>query len=74
MAGGGFESTVRLAKSSADMWTPIFVNNADNILVALQSYIDNLNKFKRVIEDRKEKEINNLIIQANKISSALKET
>ena len=74
MAGGGFESTVRLAKSSADMWTPIFINNADNILVALQSYIDNLNKFKRVIEDRKDEEMNSLIIQANKISKALKET
>jgi len=74
MAGGGFESTVRLAKSSAEMWTPIFINNADNILVALQSYIDNLNKFKRVIEDRKDEEMNNLIIQANKISKALKET
>jgi len=74
MAGGGFESTVRLAKSSAEMWTPIFINNADNILVALQSYIDNLNKFKRVIEDRKDEEMNSLIIQANKISKALKET
>lgn len=74
MAGGGFESTVRLAKSSAEMWSPIFVNNADNILVALQSYIDNLNKFKRVIEERKDKEMNTLIRQANKISKALKET
>ena len=73
MAGGGFESTVRLAKSSAEMWSPIFVNNADNILVALQSYIDNLNKFKRVIEERKDKEMNTLIRQANKISKALKE-
>lgn len=74
MAGAGFESTVRLAKSSAEMWTPILVNNADNILVALQAYIDHLNKFKRVIEGRKDEEINSLIIQANKISKALKET
>ena len=74
MAGGGFESTVRLAKSSAEMWTPIFINNADNIMVALQSYIDNLNKFKRVIEDRKDEEMNTLIIKANKISKALKES
>ena len=73
MAGGGFESTVRLAKSSAEMWSPIFVNNADNILVALQSYINNLNKFKRVIEERKDKEMNTLIRQPNKISKALKE-
>jgi len=56
------------------MWTPIFINNTDNILVALQSYIDNLNKFKRVIEDRKDEEMNSLIIQSNKISKALKET
>ncbi|MDB2494123.1 prephenate dehydrogenase, partial [Flavobacteriaceae bacterium] len=32
MAGSGFESTVRLAKSSPDMWTPIFEQNKDNVI------------------------------------------
>ena len=38
LAGSGFESTVRLAKSSSEMWTPIFLQNKENILEALKDY------------------------------------
>ena len=50
MAGSGFSSTVRLAKSSPDMWAPIFLENKENILVALDGYISNLISFKAKIE------------------------
>ena len=50
MAGSGFESTVRLAKSSPDMWIPIFNQNKDNILETLTEYINNLNQFKNLLE------------------------
>ncbi len=50
MAGSGFESTVRLAKSSPDMWIPIFNQNKDNILETLSEYINNLNQFKNLLE------------------------
>ena len=50
MAGSGFESTVRLAKSSPDMWIPIFNHNKDNILETLSEYINNLNQFKNLLE------------------------
>lgn len=46
MAGSGFESTVRLAKSSPAMWTPIFLQNKENVLKTLDSYIQNLQNFK----------------------------
>ena len=50
MAGSGFESTVRLAKSSPDMWIPIFNQNKHNILETLSEYINNLNQFKNLLE------------------------
>ena len=46
MAGSGFASTVRLAKSSPEMWTPIFAQNKHNVLETLTEYISNLNAFK----------------------------
>mgnify|MGYP000017613800 CR=1 FL=1 len=50
MAGSGFESTVRLAKSSPDMWTPIFKQNKENVIETLEEYIQNLKAFKAMIE------------------------
>ena len=49
MAGSGFESTVRLAKSSPAMWTPIFKQNKHNVIETLEEYISNLNHFKSLI-------------------------
>ena len=49
MAGSGFASTVRLAKSNPATWTPIFKENKDNVLEILDRYIDNLNNFKELL-------------------------
>ena len=51
MAGSGFESTVRLAKSSPAMWAPIFEQNKENVIETLQEYIQNLESFKKMIAD-----------------------
>lgn len=51
MAGSGFESTVRLAKSSPAMWTPIFEENKENVIESLQEYITNLEAFKTWVEN-----------------------
>lgn len=51
MAGSGFESTVRLAKSSPEMWTPIFKQNKDNVIETLNDYINNLTQFKIMMEN-----------------------
>ncbi len=50
MAGSGFESTVRLAKSSPAMWTPIFKQNKTNVIETLEEYINNLKYFKTLME------------------------
>ncbi len=64
MAGSGFESTVRLAKSSPSTWTPIFIENKKNLLSSLDKYIKNLIEFKNDIEQNK----------TDKIYDAMKET
>jgi prephenate dehydrogenase len=52
MAGSGFASTVRLAKSSPAMWAPIMEENKTNILEAMSLYISNLSKFRdKIIAD-----------------------
>lgn len=52
MAGSGFASTVRLAKSSPGMWAPIMQENKKNILEAMSLYISNLSKFRdKIIAD-----------------------
>ena len=50
MAGSGFASTVRLAKSSPEMWTPIFKQNKTNVIETLEEYINNLNHFKELMK------------------------
>ena len=50
MAGSGFASTVRLAKSSPAMWTPIFKQNKENVIETLEEYIHNLQSFKDLME------------------------
>ncbi len=51
MAGSGFASTVRLAKSSPAMWTPIFKHNKENVIETLNEYIANLTQFKDLMEN-----------------------
>lgn len=50
LAGSGFESTVRLAKSSPEMWTPIFKQNKINVIQTLESYISHLQNFKDLMK------------------------
>ncbi|MFI0491689.1 prephenate dehydrogenase [Flavobacterium sp.] len=51
MAGSGFESTVRLAKSSPAMWTPIFKQNKKQVIKTLEEYISNLSNFKELLQN-----------------------
>ncbi len=71
MAGSGFSSTVRLAKSSPDMWAPIFKQNASNISVALEAYINQLKNFKSIIDSGEEASSYELMKNANEIRRVL---
>lgn len=72
LAGSGFESTVRLAKSSPDMWTPIVMQNRDNVLEVLQEHIKQLQHVYDVIRDEDYEAFHKLIKKSNKIRRILK--
>lgn len=72
MAGSGFESTVRLAKSSPSMWTPIFKQNKKQIVKSLEEYIYNLSTFKSLMETDDYDAIYNEMKNTNRIKEILK--
>ncbi len=72
LASGGFSSTVRLAKSSADMWVPILTQNHDNILQVMDTYIGKMQAFRDAIATYDEDSIREMIDQANRIKKILR--
>ena len=72
LAGGGFESTVRLAKSNPAMWVPIFMQNRENVLDVLNEHITQLRKFKSCLEKENYEYLKELMENANKISRIIK--
>ena len=71
LASGGFASTVRLAKSSAEMWVPVFDQNSDYVLEVLDTYIEKLGQFRRAIRDKDHEKLTELIHESNKIQKIL---
>lgn len=71
MAGSGFESTVRLAKSSPQTWTPIFIENKKAILKSLDEYIKNLTNFADLIANDNFEEIFKTMLKTNHIREVL---
>jgi len=71
MAGSGFESTVRLAKSSPEMWTPIFEQNKTNVIETLEEYINNLTRFKELMQQDDFEAIYNEMKSTNYIKQIL---
>ncbi len=71
MAGSGFASTVRLAKSSPAMWAPILTENKENILSAMDGYIANLTAFRNKIEAGDSKGLFEEMTEINKIREIL---
>jgi len=72
LSGGGFESTVRLAKSNPSMWAPIFMQNRENVLDVLNEHISQLRKFKSCLEKENYEYLQELMENANKISRIIK--
>ena len=72
LASGGFESTVRLAKSNPAMWVPIFMQNKENVLDVLNEHIVQLRKIKSCLEKDNFTYLQELIENANKIKRILK--
>lgn len=72
MAGGGFESTVRLAKSSPATWSPIFEQNRSYLLEAIDTYIEKMYHFRNLINKNKFAELEKFMSEANEIRKILK--
>ncbi len=71
LAGGGFESTVRLAKSNGDTWAPIFTENAEYILEVMDTYIEKMQSFRKMIAESNIEGLKALMEEANKIRKIL---
>ncbi len=71
LASGGFRSTVRLAKSSAEMWHPIFQQNRAYVVESLDVYIKHLKEFRDSMKEKDDKKLWNLIKNANNIRGIL---
>lgn len=72
LASGGFESTVRLAKSNPAMWVPIFMQNRENVLDVLNEHISQLKKYRSCLEKENYDFLRELIEGANKIKKIIK--
>lgn len=71
LASSGFGSTVRLAKSSPDMWVPIFRQNRDNVLDVLDEHINTLARFRSLLIKQDFERFYELIEEANVIRKIL---
>jgi prephenate dehydrogenase len=71
LAGGGFESTVRLAKSNGETWAPIFLENSRFIIEVMDTYIEKMNLFKKMISEKDKDGLKALMEEANKIRKIL---
>lgn len=72
LASGGFASTVRLAKSNADMWVPILKENRQNVLQVIDTYINKMQQFRDAICDNDADAIRALIEEGNKIKRIIR--
>jgi prephenate dehydrogenase len=71
LASGGFDSTVRLAKSNADTWAPIFLENSKSIIAVIDNYIEKMNLFRKLISENDKEGLKGLMEEANKIKRIL---
>jgi prephenate dehydrogenase len=71
LASGGFDSTVRLAKSNGDTWAPIFAENAEYILEVMDTYIEKMSLFRKCITDKDINGLKSLMAEANNIQKIL---
>lgn len=71
LAGSGFASTVRLAKSSPEMWAPIFEQNQEFLSQALLEYIMHLQRFHYLLMKRDQAGLLQIMKEANSIRRVL---
>ncbi len=71
LAGGGFRDMSRIAKSSPAMWGDIFEQNRDNLLEAIESFQNELDKCKKMVEENRWDELREWMREANELHKIL---
>lgn len=72
LAGSGFASTVRLAKSAPDTWTAILLENRKNVLEALEAYTVQLEALRAILQAGRAADLRRYLEDANRIAAILK--
>ncbi len=72
LAGSGFASTVRLAKSSPEMWTPIFMENKEMVLEAMDAFQSQLDQLKQYLKENDQTQIHRFLEEGRAIKRVIK--
>jgi prephenate dehydrogenase len=62
---------VRLAKSNGETWAPIFTENSDYILEVIDTYIEKMKIFRKMLSEKNTTGLKDLMEEANKIQKIL---
>lgn len=71
LAGGGFRSMSRIAKSSPNMWEDIFRQNKKNLLSSIESFNKELQLCQTMIENEEWEKLHQWMAKANKLHDIL---
>jgi len=71
LAGGGFRSMSRIAKSSPNMWEDIFRQNKDNLLESLKTFNKEMQICQELIEKEEWEKLHLWMADANKLHDIL---
>jgi prephenate dehydrogenase len=71
LAGGGFRSMSRIAKSSPNMWEDIFRQNKENLLSSMKSFTDEMQLCQEMIENDDWESLHQWMTEANKLHDIL---
>ena len=71
LAGGGFESMSRIAKSSPNMWIDVFKQNKENLLEAVDCMSNELDNFKKMVQENRWDDLKDWILSANRLHEIL---
>lgn len=66
LCANGFRDTTRIASGSPEMWRDITLANRENLVAALDSFVEDLQDFRRILRSKNEKAISKFFETAKK--------
>ncbi len=71
LAGGGFRSMSRIAKSSPNMWEDIFRQNKENLLASMKAFNAEMQLCQNMVENDDWEALHQWMAEANKLHDIL---